>query len=101
MVYFSLILGNENNSRENELLCSSIKHSCVPRIGENIIYDNHKFKVIRIIYDFNDVEKRKTLVVVSPVKLSEPQNISSLPQPKVEEPKTNSYFDFDISTLLI
>ncbi len=96
MVYFSLILGNKNNSRDNELLCSSIKHTCLPRVGENIAFDGHKFEVIRVIYDFNDVEKRKTLVVVAPVIVSS-ETVSE--ETKIE-PKSD-YLDFDIATLII
>lgn len=96
MVYFSLILGNKCNSRENELLCSSIKHTCLPRVGENIAFDGHKFEVIRVIYDFNDVEKRKTIVVVAPVSVSE--------EPKQDIIKTepnNDFYDASIAALII
>ena len=96
MVYFSLILGNKSNSRENELLCSSLKHTCLPRVGENIAFDGHKFEVIRVIYDFNDVEKRKTIVVVAPV------SVSDEPKPDIIKTEPNDdYFDSSIASMII
>ena len=90
MVYFSLILGNKSNSRENELLCSSLKHTCLPRV------DGHKFEVIRVIYDFNDVEKRKTIVVVAPV------SVSDEPKPDIIKTEPNGdYFDSSIASMII
>lgn len=63
MCTFVLVLQDKDNT---STLAQKIKYQTIPRVGENIAYNDVKYEVIRVIHDLGYGEDTRTIVMVKP-----------------------------------
>lgn len=62
MIEFSLIQINDDDSILDIL--GNLKSTVLPRTGDNLVYNGHKFNVSRVVFSFNDSICEKIIVMV-------------------------------------
>lgn len=62
MIEFSLVQINDDDSILDIL--GNLKSNILPRTGDNLVYNDRKFNVSRVVFSFNDSICEKIIVMV-------------------------------------
>lgn len=98
MANFSLILSNTANQAETKVLIDSVNHQCIPNIGDNLVYNDTKYRVIRVVHDFTIPTKSRILVFIELNSIQQkPEQLNSTSN----NSKSFGVFDFNTYDMMI
>ena len=63
MLKFVLVSQSKDST---QTLSQNIKYQTLPRVGENVAYNDKKYEVIRVIHDLGYGEDTRTIIMVKP-----------------------------------
>lgn len=92
MIEFSLIQINDDDSILDIL--GNLKSTVLPRTGDNLVYNGHKFNVSRVVFSFDDNICEKIIIMVKTFNTKSKTVAQNLNNNQQNNPVENNPVDY-------